>query len=78
LAVNLLPQTKIVSHVPILRMSGTNAETSEKGNVAERTNVVRAEIAIDEDRDTFLPRPSDDPNDPLNWPMYLKVSDPKF
>lgn len=30
--------------------------------------------AIDQDRDTFLPRPSDDPNDPLNWPMYLKVS----
>ncbi|KAF8864891.1 MFS general substrate transporter [Acephala macrosclerotiorum] len=31
-------------------------------------------VAIDQDRDTFLPRPSDDPNDPLNWPMYLKVT----
>ena len=24
-------------------------------------------------RDTFIPRPSDDPNDPLNFPMWLKV-----
>jgi hypothetical protein len=25
------------------------------------------------DRDTFLPRPSDSPEDPLNWSIYLKV-----
>ncbi|KAH8655404.1 MFS general substrate transporter [Xylariales sp. PMI_506] len=29
---------------------------------------------IDHDRSTFLPRPSNDPNDPLNWPLTLKVA----
>jgi hypothetical protein len=36
------------------------------------------EVSVDQDRDTFLPRPSDDLNDPLNWPMYLKVSNCKL
>ena len=30
-------------------------------------------IALDQDRYTFIPRPSDDPNDPLNFPLWLKV-----
>jgi hypothetical protein len=33
---------------------------------------------IENDRDTFLPRPSDDPNDPLNWPIFLKVRASRF
>lgn len=32
-------------------------------------------LDIEHDRDTFLPRPSDSPNDPLNWSMYLKESE---
>ncbi len=46
----------------------TNMKDSNGGDALERTNT-----AIDQDRDTFLPRPSDDPNDPLNFPMWLKV-----
>ena len=30
-------------------------------------------VDAEHDRNTFLPRPSDSPNDPLNWSMYLKV-----
>jgi hypothetical protein len=30
-------------------------------------------VDVEHDRDTFLPRPSDSPNDPLNWSIYLKV-----
>lgn len=30
-------------------------------------------ITAEQDRNTFLPRPSDDPNDPLNFPLWLKV-----
>jgi hypothetical protein len=37
-------------------------------------NIERTNTAIDQDRDTFLPRPSDDPNDPLNFPLWLKVA----
>jgi hypothetical protein len=48
---------------------------TETKNMAEVGRAQEHEIAPDEDRDTFLPRPSDDPNDPLNWPMYLKVSE---
>ncbi|PMD27634.1 MFS general substrate transporter [Hyaloscypha hepaticicola] len=29
-------------------------------------------VDVEHDRDTFLPRPSDSPNDPLNWSIYLK------
>jgi len=32
-------------------------------------------VDVEHDRDTFLPRPSDSPNDPLNWSIYLKVKD---
>lgn len=32
-----------------------------------------ATITTEQDRNTFLPRPSDDPNDPLNFPLWLKV-----
>jgi hypothetical protein len=28
-------------------------------------------------REKLLPRPSDDPRDPLNWPLWLKVKNPK-
>jgi hypothetical protein len=31
-------------------------------------------LDIEHDRDTFLPRPSDSSNDPLNWSIYLKVT----
>jgi hypothetical protein len=31
-------------------------------------------LDIEHDRDTFLPGPSDSPNDPLNWSIYLKVT----
>jgi hypothetical protein len=31
-------------------------------------------VDVEHDRDTFLPRPSDSPNDPLNWSIYLKVT----
>jgi hypothetical protein len=30
-------------------------------------------LDVENDRDTFLPRPSDSPHDPLNWSMFLKV-----
>jgi hypothetical protein len=43
---------------------------------AER-DIERSNVAIDQNRDTFLPRPSDDPNDPLNWSIYLKVCLPR-
>ncbi len=58
-------------HQTTVTMSDT---LTDKGNVAEVGIAQQHHIAPDEDRDTFLPRPSDDPNDPLNWPMYLKVS----
>jgi hypothetical protein len=57
------------------KLLGTMADaTTETKNTAEAGRAQEHEIAPDEDRDTFLPRPSDDPNDPLNWPMYLKVN----
>jgi hypothetical protein len=42
----------------------------------EQNNAELGEPALDveHDRDTFLPRPSDSPNDPLNWSIYLKVT----
>lgn len=53
----------------------------EAGNVADEKsgldgneNLTRNGQVIDHDRDTFLPRPSDDPKDPLNWALSLKVS----
>jgi hypothetical protein len=49
------------------------ATTSEKSNLADNNVAERIDIAVDHDRNTFLPRPSDDPNDPLNFPLWLKV-----
>jgi len=54
-------------------MAEIKSTHAEKENIAEAGGLVRTDTQIDQDRDTFLPRPSDDPNDPLNWPMYLKV-----
>jgi hypothetical protein len=45
-----------------------NEEAGDAG-VTERHSI-RAE----QNRNTFLPRPSDDPNDPLNFPLWLKVN----
>lgn len=45
----------------------------EKATLNETDLVTRHNDIIDHDRNTFLPRPSDDPNDPLNWPLTLKV-----
>lgn len=54
--------------------SQTGTMTGEKSELKENENIERNGHAIDRDRDTFLPRPSDDPNDPLNWALSLKVS----
>lgn len=54
--------------------SQTGTLTGEKSGFKEDENIERNDHAIDRDRDTFLPRPSDDPNDPLNWALSLKVS----
>lgn len=51
-----------------------SAVTGEKSEYNETGNVNENNQAIDQDRDTFLPRPSDDPKDPLNWALSLKVS----
>lgn len=51
-------------------MASLKQDTVQDENLADEA---ARGVAIDEDRNTFLPRPSDDPNDPLNWPMYLKV-----
>ncbi|KAI3390477.1 hypothetical protein diail_9554, partial [Diaporthe ilicicola] len=48
--------------------------TGEKSGFNEGENVERSHQVIDHDRDTFLPRPSDDPKDPLNWSLSLKVA----
>ncbi len=45
-----------------------------KADLNEAELQARHNEIIDHDRDTFLPRPSNDPKDPLNWPMSLKVS----
>lgn len=45
----------------------------EKAELNEAELVSRNNQVIDHDRDTFLPRPSDDPKDPLNWSLSLKV-----
>jgi multidrug resistance protein len=58
----------IVHEKTIRRMSA-----SEKGHIAEDNAAGGDSRAVDQDRDTFLPRPSDDPNDPLNFPLWLKV-----
>jgi hypothetical protein len=44
---------------------------NEKEAVKDGARVERADVVTDQDRTTFLPRPSDDPNNPLNWPMCL-------
>lgn len=46
----------------------------EKPEVSEDESHERSHQVIDRNRDTFLPRPSDDPQDPLNWALSLKVS----
>lgn len=51
----------------------TSTAATEKGHSALENAAERNDRAIDQDRDTFLPRPSDDPNDPLNFPLWLKV-----
>lgn len=48
--------------------------TGEKPEFKGNENVERNDQTIDHDRETFLPRPSDDPRDPLNWALSLKVS----
>lgn len=56
-------------------MSAHNNPTvlDEKAELNEAELVARHNEIIDHDRSTFLPRPSDDPRDPLNWPILLKV-----
>jgi hypothetical protein len=54
------------------QMAEAKPALTEEERVNEEAGVQTLEA--DQDRDTFLPRPSDDPNDPLNWPMYLKVT----
>jgi hypothetical protein len=49
------------------------AEAVEKTDMLQSGGTRHDGIALDEDRNTFLPRPSDDPNDPLNFPLWLKV-----
>lgn len=51
----------------------TKPVVDEKANLNEAEDVERIHQFIDHDRDTFLPRPSNDPKDPLNWPNSLKV-----
>lgn len=45
----------------------------EKAEVDEGEMAARINNFIDNDREMFQPRPSDDPKDPLNWPLYIKV-----
>ncbi|KAH8742825.1 major facilitator superfamily domain-containing protein [Diaporthe sp. PMI_573] len=52
----------------------TGTVAKEKPDLKGNENVERSDQAIDQDRDTFLPRPSDDPEDPLNWTLSLKVT----
>ncbi|KKY32686.1 putative mfs multidrug transporter [Diaporthe ampelina] len=52
----------------------TSAVTGEKPEYKETGNIDGDNQAIDHDRDTFLPRPSEDPKDPLNWALSLKVA----
>lgn len=54
--------------------SQTGTVAGEKSNLDENENSKRNIHVIDHDRQTFLPRPSDDPKDPLNWALSLKVS----
>jgi hypothetical protein len=46
----------------------------EKEHVNEEAGVQTLDAAIDQDRDIFLLRQLDDLNDPLDRPMYLKVT----
>jgi hypothetical protein len=47
-------------------MADTQSIPTAKKDMEEVGRAQEHEIAPDEDHDTFLPRPSDDPNDPLN------------
>lgn len=55
------------------------ADQHVRTDVAEKVELNEAELVqinneiIDQDRSTYLPLPSNDPKDPLNWPMTLKV-----
>lgn len=66
LILELLPFS-FISFSLVTRMSTVTTVFKEENAVG------RTGTAIDQDRDTFLPRPSDDPNDPLNFPVWLKV-----
>lgn len=57
-------------------MASSQAGTvaGEKSGLDGIEDFERNDQVIDHDRDTFLPRPSDDPKDPLNWALSLKVS----
>lgn len=44
-------------------------------NNSDSTTLVDEELGHhDTGRELLNPRPSDDPEDPLNWPLWLKVS----
>jgi hypothetical protein len=47
--------------------------SQEKNELPDSHTIERGMVTTEENRDTFLPRPSDDPNDPLNFPLWLKV-----
>lgn len=44
------------------------------GGINEAEKGEGSEQAIDPNRDAALSQTSHDPNDPLNWPLWLKVS----
>ncbi|KAG8163254.1 hypothetical protein KVR01_006551 [Diaporthe batatas] len=46
---------------------------SEKPEFERNENVETNDRGIENDRGTFLPRPSDDPRNPLNWALSLKI-----
>lgn len=60
----------------LIRMTHTetDAVVDEKAELNEAELIERSNQVIDHDRDTYLPRPSDDPKDPLNWALSLKAS----
>ncbi|RAO72324.1 uncharacterized protein BHQ10_008336 [Talaromyces amestolkiae] len=48
--------------------------SQEKNELPNSQTIETGMVATDDNRDTFLPRPSDDPNDPLNFPLWLKIA----
>ena len=51
----------------------TEAKPVDVQQEQNRAELGEPALDVEHDRDTFLPRPSDSPNDPLNWSIYLKV-----